>query len=48
MGRREAFLSEPGTKNAVHMTIVSASGLKRNANAFDVQSVVTLDGLFQA
>ena len=48
MGRREAFLSETGTKNAVHLTIVSASGLKRNANAFDVQSVVTLDDLFQA
>ncbi len=48
MGRREAFLSEPGTKNAVHLAIVSASGLKRNANAFDVQSVVTLDGLFQS
>jgi hypothetical protein len=47
-GRREAFLSETGTKNAVHLTIVSASGLKRNANAFDVQSVVTLDDLFQA
>ena len=47
-GRREAFLSETGTKNAVHLTIVSANGLKRNANAFDVQSVVTLDDLFQA
>ena len=48
MGRREAFLSETGTKNAVHLTIVSANGLKRNANAFDVQSVVTLDDLFEA
>ena len=42
------FPVAPGTKNAVHLTIVSASGLKRNANAFDVQSVVTLDDLFQA
>ena len=44
--RREAFLAETGTRNAVHLTFVSASGLKRNANAFDVQSVVTLDDLF--
>jgi len=44
--RRETFLSETGTRNAVHLTIVSASGLKRNANAFDIQSVVTLDDLF--
>ena len=46
-GRREMFLSETGTKNAVHLTFVSASGLKRNANAFDIQSVVTLDDLFR-
>lgn len=30
-----------------HLTFVSASGLKRNANAFDIQSVVTLDDLFK-
>ena len=45
-GRRETFLSETRTKNAVHLTLVSANGLKHNANAFDVQSVVTLDDLF--
>ena len=45
-GRRETFLAETGTGNAVHLTMVSASGLKRNANAFDIQSVVTLDDLF--
>lgn len=44
--RRDAFLAETGTRNAVHLTFVSASGLKRNANAFDIQSVVTLDDLF--
>ncbi len=48
MRRREIFLSETGTKNAIHLTFVSASGLKRNANAFDIQSVVTLDDLVQA
>lgn len=47
-GRRETFLSETGTKNAVHLTMVSANGLKPNANAFDVQSVVTLDDLFSS
>jgi len=45
--RRERYLSETKTKNAVHLTLVSASGVKRNANAFDIQSVVTLDDLFQ-
>ena len=45
-GRRETFLSETRTKNAVHLTLVSANGLKPNANAFDIQSVVTLDDLF--
>ena len=44
--RRDAFLMETGTANAVHLTFVSANGVKRNANAFDVQSVVTLDDLF--
>jgi len=45
-GRREAFLAETGTRNAVHLTLVSASGIERNPSAFDVQSVVTLDDLF--
>lgn len=31
----------------INLTFVSASGLKRNANAFDIQSVVTLDDLFK-
>ena len=45
-GRRERFLSETKTADAVHLTFISASGLKANANAFDIQSVVTLDDLF--
>ena len=44
--RREMFLTETGTGNAVHLTLVSANGVKQNANAFDVQSVVTLDDFF--
>ena len=46
-GRREMFLTETGTRNAVHLTMVSANGRKRDANAFDIQSVVTLDDLFK-
>ena len=45
-GRRERFLSETKTTDAVHLTFISTAGLKANANAFDVQSVVTLDDLF--
>ncbi len=40
------FLKETGTTASVHRTMVSAHGLKPNANADDIQSVVTLDDLF--
>ncbi|MBR4612409.1 MAG: ATP-binding protein, partial [Kiritimatiellae bacterium] len=43
---REVFAEQTGTKNAIHLTMVSAHGLKANPNAFDIQSVVTLDDLF--
>lgn len=46
-GRRERFVAETKTRNAVHLTLISASGLKRNANRNDVQSEVTLDDLFR-
>ena len=44
--RREIYLNETGTGNAVHLTFISAAGLKKNANAGDVQSEVVLDDLF--
>lgn len=46
MIKREVFQKETGTSAAIHLTMVSAHGLKANANASDVQSVVTLDDLF--
>jgi len=44
--KRETYVNETGTRSSVHLTMVSAHGLKDNANAHDVQSVVTLDDLF--
>ena len=44
--KRETFVRETGTAAAVHLTMVSAHGVKSNANAKDLQSVVTLDDLF--
>lgn len=44
--RRETFIEETGTKSAVHLTLIAANGVVKNANMFDIQSVVTLDDLF--
>ena len=41
-----AFREETGTKKAVHVTMISASGLKKNEYSNCVQSVVTGDDLF--
>lgn len=46
MIKREVYRKETGTTSAIHLTMVSAHGLKENANANDVQSVVTQDDLF--
>ena len=46
MIKREVYRKETGTTCAIHLTMVSAHGLKENANANDVQSVVTQDDLF--
>ena len=45
--KREVYAEQTGTSDAIHLTMVSAHGLKANANASDVQSVVTLDDLFR-
>jgi len=34
------------TRNAVHLTLVAANGITRNAHSSRIQSVVTLDNLF--
>ena len=44
--RREAFRRATSTKKALHLTFVTASGVKQNAQAGMIQSEVTLDDLF--
>ena len=44
--KRTAFLSETGTRSAVHITMVTAYGLTENGHRASVQSEVTLDDLF--
>ena len=44
--KRETYREKTGTRNAIHLTMVSASGVRRNANWNDIQSEVTLDDLF--
>ena len=44
--RRLIFKTATGTRKSVHLTMVVAPELKRNAVAFDIQSVVSLDDLF--
>ena len=44
--KREVYAEQTGTKAAIHLTMVSAHGLKSDANSMDVQSVVTLDDFF--
>ena len=44
--KREMFVRETRTRNAVHLTMISANGVKRNANRNDIQSEITLDDLF--
>ena len=45
--KREVYAEQTVTKDAIHLTMISAHGLKANANASDVQSVVTLDDLMR-
>lgn len=42
----QLFKDETGTRKSVHLTLVSAEGLRRNGHAGIVQSVVTLNDLF--
>ena len=41
------FKEETGTESAVHLTLVTMNGVKRNENASIVQSEVTADDLFR-
>lgn len=44
--RRETFIAETGTANAVHLTMITVNGVRRNSYWNDIQSEVTLDDLF--
>ena len=44
--KRSVFMAESNTTNAVHLVLVSASGMKPSGNAHDVVAVVTQDDLF--
>jgi len=43
--RKEAFAAETGTRKAIHVILVSATGLVTNAYAHDIMHVVTLADL---
>ena len=43
----EFFSAETGTKKALHLTLISAAGMERNAHSEVVQNVITGDDLFQ-
>lgn len=45
--RRELFRNDTATRKALHLTYVTTYGLKPNAYAHDIQTVVTLDDLFK-
>jgi hypothetical protein len=44
--RKEAFIQGTGTKKAVHLVMVTAAGLKRNAHSHIIQNALTLDDLW--
>ena len=46
--RVEAFRKVIGEKRTIHVSIITANGLKHNMYWNDVQSEVTLDDLFHA
>ncbi|MBQ7651672.1 MAG: ATP-binding protein [Victivallales bacterium] len=45
--KREVFRSETGTRKAIHITLVSANGSREAVTSSEVQSVITLDSLFE-
>ena len=44
--RREAFLQNTRTSKAVHLTVVSANGVKRNAYSQNLQGALSAEALF--
>lgn len=45
--RRELFRRVTGTKAALHITMITSFGVKRNSNSNVIQSQVTMDDLFE-
>ncbi|MDO4462231.1 MAG: ATP-binding protein [Bacteroidia bacterium] len=45
--RRELFRQETRTKKALHLTMVTTYGIVKNAHSGNVQSEVTMEGLFE-
>ncbi len=46
VNKMEAFCRETGTSKSIHITLVSANGLKQNEYAGTVQNIITADDLF--
>ena len=44
--KRSAFLSETGTRKAIHITMVTTYGITKKGHSASVQSEITLDDLF--
>ena len=42
----EVFMSETACKKALHLTLISANGIKRNAHSGIVQNEITGEDLF--
>ena len=45
--KRAAYREQTKTKKAIHLTMITPDGVKRNSYWNDIQSEVTLDDLFQ-
>lgn len=45
--RRELFREETGTTKALHLTMVTPYGIKNNEQAKSIQSIITLDNLYE-
>jgi len=44
--KKEVFLNETKTKKSIHVTMITANGLKHNAYRNEIQAEITLDDLF--
>ena len=44
--KKQRFIRETGTRNAIHLTLVTVSGVKPNSWAGEIQRVITAKDLF--